>query len=242
MSKLFWLHIRKAGGTSIIDMLGDAYRRVDRNNYPTCFIASEREEWNDILNNWRIPLGEYTFRRALFARTFLYKEEWRNMTSFAASREPVSRCVSMFHYLLWRRSSLFQRFVQTLHVLRWHHRLTLTDRDAFDQFLHLLEIRFSDENDTIFKPVDLHFTTHTARMFNDITDDAGQCMLSHVFRLECIEKGVSELMRGLERAPLPISRLNQTRHSQYTPTRSQRRKIEALFARDFDVYENAIAL
>jgi len=238
MSDLFWLHIRKSGGTSIAAMMGEAYRRVDRNNFPTCFIASERAEWNDILNNWRIPLGKYTFRRAFFAKTYLYKDDWEGMTRFAAAREPVSRCVSMFHYLLWRRSSLFERFVKMLRVLRWHHRLTLTDRDAFDLFLDLLEIRFSAENNSIFKPVDLHFTTHTARMFDDIADDSGVILLSDVFRLESVEAGVARLLGRPCAQASP--RLNETDDARYVPNRDQKLKIENLFAQDFDVYENAI--
>ena len=92
----FWLHIKKAGGTSIRSMLQPHYREVDRTQRPPCFIQSSPVEYNDILNNYRVVLGDYQFRRALFAKTYLYPDHWDRILSFAFVREPTSRAVSMF--------------------------------------------------------------------------------------------------------------------------------------------------
>ena len=79
------------------------YKEVDRVQKPKIFVQSNFSEYNDILNNYRIPLGEYTFKRALFAKKYLYKENWDKLFSFAFSREPIDRCISMFYYLFWQK-------------------------------------------------------------------------------------------------------------------------------------------
>ncbi len=67
----FWLHIKKSGGQTIRSLLKPYYREVDRDKKPKNFAQAEYGEYNDILNNYRFVLGEYQFKRCLFAKTFL---------------------------------------------------------------------------------------------------------------------------------------------------------------------------
>lgn len=69
-----WLHIKKCGGTSMREALIPYYKETNRKE-ALPFIALPKDEWNDALNNYRIPLGKYDFKRMLFAKRFLYSEE-----------------------------------------------------------------------------------------------------------------------------------------------------------------------
>ena len=111
MKKLFWLYIKKSGGQSTRKALKPHYIEVDRSK-PQSFIQAKEYEYNDILNNYRTPLGDYQFKRSLFAKNFLFKEEWDSIFSFAFSREPIDRCLSMFYYLFWKglKSRLYTSF------------------------------------------------------------------------------------------------------------------------------------
>ena len=98
--KIFWLHIRKSAGTSVQKMLHPHYIRVDEHHDPACFIQSEKENWNAILNNYQVPLGKYQLKRMLFSKKFLYSDEEFNETfKFAFSRNPYERSISQFFYL-----------------------------------------------------------------------------------------------------------------------------------------------
>ncbi|NNC23541.1 sulfotransferase family 2 domain-containing protein [Salinisphaera sp. USBA-960] len=99
----FWLHIKKSAGSRIRTLLQPHYVEVDRAQKPITFIQANPEQYNDILNNYRVVLGDHQFKRCLFAKKYLYPHNWDNIYSFAFSREPVDRCVSMFHYLYWRK-------------------------------------------------------------------------------------------------------------------------------------------
>src|SRR5436190_13038218 len=136
----FWLHIKKAGGTSIRSMLHPYYVEVaDRARRPPCFIQAPSAEHNDILNNYRTLLGPYQFRRALFAKTFLHPGHWDRILSFAFAREPMSRAISMFYYLYWGP------FTHRLWHMHRHGRAAFTVRQTFDLFLESLEeFRASD--------------------------------------------------------------------------------------------------
>lgn len=65
---LFWLHIKKSGGSAIRNALQPYYTLVDRIEKPANFIQSQPSQYNDILNNYRVVLGEYTHKRTLFAK------------------------------------------------------------------------------------------------------------------------------------------------------------------------------
>jgi hypothetical protein len=233
----FWLHIKKAGGTSIRSMLQPHYHEVDRTRHPPCFIESSRAEYNDILNNYRVVLGDYQFRRALFAKTYLYPDQWDRMLSFAFVREPTSRAVSMFHYLFW--GPLSHRLQQTY---RWR-RPSFTRAQSFELFLDCLE-EFR-AGDSIYYKGDLHFPTHTAAVWDDVSDEKGTVLLSRIYRLESLAPAVNQVLSdcGLPpyEAAMPIKNRVGVKAA-YQPTSAQRQRVEKLFPKDFDLYENAIAL
>ena len=236
-SPFFCLHIKKAGGTSIRSMLHPHYREVDRTGRPPCFIQSSPAEYNDILNNYRVVLGHYQFRRAQFARTYLYPGHWDQMLSFAFAREPISRAISMFYYLFWGW------FPNRLLNMRRFRRPSFTMAQTFDLFLDCLE-EFRAGNSSYYKG-DLHFPTHTAALWGDVTDEAGKVLLTRLYRLESLGPAVNQVLTDCGLPPYtaqPPVKNRAARKERYTPTPHQRQRVERLFAKDFDLYENAISL
>jgi len=239
--QLFWLHIKKSAGISTRNYLQPHYVRVDRIRKPKCFIQSPPEEHNDILNNYRIILGDYQFKRCQFAKKYLYPDTWDEIFSFAFSREPVDRCISMFYYLYWKDQSLVNRLKST--VLRYidTRKLHYSTSYAFDHFLDLaLQAR---ESDSIFIPIDNHFTTHTAPMWDDVTDEDGRILLTKIYRLEHLIEGVNQAFEacGLDKRIEPDEKkFNQSSiKRRYEPSPQQLKKIERIYAHDFDLYETA---
>jgi hypothetical protein len=106
----FWLHIKKSAGSSIRKTLQPHYVEVERSNTPVNFIQSHPNQYNDILNNYRVVLGDYQFKRALFAKKYLFDNHtWSKTFSFAFSREPIDRCLSMFYYLYYTKNNFFKK-------------------------------------------------------------------------------------------------------------------------------------
>lgn len=243
--RLFWLHVKKSGGTSTRAMFGPAYLEVERTGFPCGFLGRPRAEWNDILNNFRVPLGVHQFRRSLFARDYLYPE-WDDLVRLAFVREPVSRCVSMFHYM-YRNGSGWGGWARSVwRGWRAERVIALGESSAFDAFLDLLDQRFAEPMTTVARPRDLHFTTHTARMWDDVTDGDGTILINRIWRLEDARHGI---LAALDEAGLDASHLERNGEARlnardagrsYSPSPSQRRRIEALYARDFGLYENAL--
>ncbi|MAT94502.1 MAG: hypothetical protein CME59_18155 [Halioglobus sp.] len=238
---LFWLHIKKSAGVTTRSLLQPHYTEVDRSGWPRNFLQSDPVEYNDILNNYRVVLGELQFRRALFARRYLYPDSWDKLYSFAFSREPVDRCLSMFYYLFPRRTgilgslaTLYRGYVDT-------RKLMFSTSYAFDVFLDFAQRARSSES--VYRPLGLHFTTHTAPMWEDVTDLDGSLLLKQVFRLEHLVEGINTafeccgINQRVERPGQPLN-INRRRGS-YTPNPAQRGKIERIYSRDFDLYENA---
>ena len=235
----FWLHIKKSAGTSTRKLLQPYYREVDRIKKPPNFIQSHPSEYNDILNNYRVVLGEYQFRRCLFAKQFLYKGQWDNIVSFAFLREPVDRCLSMFSYMFWpnRGKGNLRRLLATF----VYKRKVYTASRAFDEFLdRVLEAR---ESDSIYKPLGLVFSTHTAPVWEDVTDLEGKLLLKKIFRLEHLIDGINEVYeecRIEDRIKANEIRLNQSRgRLLLAPSKQQLRRIEGIYAQDFELYEGA---
>ena len=239
---LFWLHIKKSAGISTRKMLQPLYKEVDRTDRPACFIQSAPEDHNDILNNYRVVLGDYQFRRCLFASKFLYGGNFHRLLRVAFSRNPVDRCVSQFFYLwhkppaspriaLRRRLGLARRFVFRDPV----------DYD-FDRFLTAIEAcRASPSN---HRPHGLQFQTHTAAMWDDVVDESGNLLLDLVFRLEDLGAGVNEVRTRLGHEPLradQTAHVNKSAKVDFVPSPAQKRRIEALFGKDFDIYEGIAA-
>jgi hypothetical protein len=111
---------------------------------------------------------------------------------------------------------------------------------AFDLFLDLVEqARISP---SIYKPVDNHFTTHTASMWNDVTDFEGNVLLKKIYKLEDLVEGLNEVFEicGIEkRIEKNIIKVNQNQNRiGFHPTKSQKLKVEMLFENDFDLFES----
>ncbi len=134
--QLFWLHIKKSAGITTRSLLQPYYIEVDRTKKPKTFIQATPEEYNDILNNFRVVLGEYQFKRCLFAKRYLYPETWGDMFSFAFSREPTDRCVSMFYYLFANDLGLVMNMARSIKRSIKNKKLILYNTNyAFDLFL-----------------------------------------------------------------------------------------------------------
>ncbi|GAB4170265.1 MAG: hypothetical protein Kow00100_10920 [Geothermobacteraceae bacterium] len=241
MKQFFWLHIKKAGGLSTRKLLSPHYKEVDRVKKPKNFIQSDRDEYNDILNNYRVVLGEYQFKRCLFAKKYLYPNEWDNIYSFAFSREPIDRCISMFFYLFWGGAGFMSSIKRFIDVFYSHKRAVLSTSSAFDLFLDLVcEARESESN---YSPLGLHFSTHTADVWDDITDFDGNILLSRIYRLDSLVEGINhvfemcDIQNRIDKCDVYINK-NKSR-TIFIPSRSQVKKIEDLFSKDFDIYENA---
>ena len=175
-------------------------------------------------------LGNYQFKRCLFAKKYLYPNQWDDIFSIAFSREPVDRCVSMFYYLFWKDRGYIGNLKRLLKKFRNNRKLIFNTSYAFDVFLdYAHEARLSD---SIYHPFGQHFTTHTAPMWDDITDFDGNVLLKAVFRLENLNEGINRAFEncGIEK------RLDQSkkvlhknkRRKKYSPTQAQIKKIEEI--------------
>jgi hypothetical protein len=239
--QLFWLHIKKSGGMTARSLLRPHYVEVDREKKPKTFIQASPEEYNDILNNYRVVLGDYQFRRCLFAKTYLYPRIWDDLFSFAFSREPIDRCVSMFYYLFWKDRRYLINATRSITKLANSRKLMYNTSYAFSVFLnYVYEAR---ESDSIYTPLGIHFTTHTAPMWDDVTDFSGCVLLREVYRLENMVEGINRAfeMCGIQnRVDKGAGILNGNKaRRMYTPNRTQIAKIQEIYLHDFDIYENA---
>ncbi|MBI96690.1 hypothetical protein CL656_06065 [bacterium] len=235
MKSLFWLHIKKSAGQSTRKALKPYYVEVDRMKKPKNFIQSNYSEYNDILNNYRVPLGDYQFKRALFAKKYLYKKDWDSIFSFAFSREPTDRCISMFYYLFWRKK-LKDRIYSSIKSKR----IFLSDSYAFDYFLELISKR-SVNNTSNYSPVGLHFTTHTNPMWDDVTDESGNILLSKIFRLENFSEGITFALKHINANIINDQLINVNINpfkGSFNPSKQQIKKIETIYKEDFDIYES----
>ncbi len=237
IAPFFWLHVKKSAGGFVRRALGDHYINAPRVKQPVSFIQSPRGQWNDVLNNYRVPLGAYQFRRCQFAQRFLYPDDWDRLVKFAFARDPLDRALSMFFYLAKRRVD--QR--SFLDFLADQGRDVPGDASGqFSLFLGLVER--ARASDSIYRPVDNHFTTHTAPMAPDVTDDAGRLLLDHVIRTEDTSVGLQAILR---RCGLPDDLAQTAPHNvnkdraDLTPTPGQIRRIEQIYAADYELYETA---
>lgn len=233
----FWLHIKKNGGGTIRRLLTPEYVLAERSKRPVNFIQSDRALHNDILNNYRMPLGEYQFKRAQFAKSILFSDIWNDIPRFAFLRHPVERAVSAFHYLSKRRGTALS-FIQARKSQG--QRIASGLQDRFDLFLEL--IAESQASNTHSGPVNLHFAAHVNPVWNDISDCNGNNLLSHLYRLENMISGIEEIFQicEIDRQPNqspPIVNAFKG-EEKYQPTRKQIRAIEEIYSKDFDLFEN----
>lgn len=234
VKNFFWLHVKKSGGTSIRTILQPHYTLVDRAKKPVNFIQSKPSQYNDILNNYRVVLGEYQFKRTLFAKKFLFREEWPQIESFAFSREPTDRVLSMYF-------DLFKGKFFLKHSIK-SRKFLFSNSYKFDFFLDcVLEAR---ESSSIYTPIGLSFTTHTAPMFEDVTDNNGVILLKRIYRLENLQRGVNEVFKscGITKRQENIEvRKNKSKNRKSMPLSSlQIIKIRNIYEKDFELYENAM--
>lgn len=239
--QLFWLHIKKSAGITTRSLLQPYYVEVDRTNKPKNFIQAAPEEYNDILNNFRVVLGDYQFKRCLFAKKYLYPNQWDNMFSFAFSRNPTDRCISMFYYLFWKDSGHFRNTIRSLKRLINGKKLMINTSYAFDVFLdYVYAARLSD---SIYSPIGQYFTTHTAPMWDDITDHTGKVLLTQIYRLENLIEGINLAFEACgisKRLDGNDRKLNKNMgRKDYTPNKHQMQRIEKIYGKDFEIYETA---
>jgi len=239
--QFFWLHIKKSAGITIRSLLKPYYVEADRSLQPKSFIQASPEEYNDILNNYRVPLGEYQFRRSLFAIKFLYQDQWDRIYSFAFVRNPIDRCLSMFYSLYWQENNLRNKLKSIAVRSAKAGRILFSTSYAFDEFLEL--VQESQNSDSSFSPLGIRFSTHTAPMWEDITDLNGKILLKKVYRLDQLAAGINDAFEkcGLEkRIEGKINSLNKNKtRMDFSPGRSQVEKIRALYPHDFELYESS---
>lgn len=198
-------------------------KEILRPNYPasewkygTPFVALDKSQWNNNLNNHLVSLGEYEYKRMLFAKKFLYSEqEFDEMYKFAIVRNPYFRAVSCWKYL-------------TKHWTFTKPKLMMARR-SFPYFLDMLpevwETRF-----------DRHVSTHTAPMWQDITDEHGTMLLDDVFKLEDIHNGITTICENLGIEPHEMKKKNSSNIGNYDAYLTQRNlsKIENLYGEDIE--------
>ncbi|MEL6688973.1 MAG: sulfotransferase family 2 domain-containing protein [Pseudomonadota bacterium] len=222
--RLFWLHVKKSAGQSTHNVLAPLYREVDRSAQLANFIQSPVEDYNDLLNTYLMPLGPYQMRRTLFAKKFLYPNDFERYFKFAFVREPVDRCLSQFFYLLDKEPGLRPRLRGVSY--------------RFDLFLDT--VAAARASPSFRRPHSLHFQTHTAAMWDDVVDDDGHVLLDAIYRLEDFGPAIASVRErfGLSTDAPQRARRNTTDRKVFEPTKAQMAKIEALFPKDFDLYES----
>ena len=229
-SPFFWLHIKKSAGSSLRRLLQPHYHCVDRSVNPCCFVGVPKEYWNDTINNYRIPLGEFQFRRACFASKYLYGKDWGRMNSFAFVREPVSRALSMFRFL----QPEIRSYAISLRISK------CSASDLFDLFLTMLLLQ--RESSASSKPFGLRFSTHVNPVWNDIVDNDGNILLANLFRLDDLERGLAKVYSecGLTLPQGFFGFANKTSRSgaigTFVPSEAQRGQLLEYYRKDLILY------
>jgi hypothetical protein len=224
-----WLHIKKAAGQSVREALGDVYVQTDR-SLATPFVALPKAEWNDNLNNYRVPLGRYDYRRLLFARRFLFPDQFDEMFKFCVVRNPYSRALSSFLYDL--------RHGGAGHKRRRVRLARLFPRRMFRRYLEELPAVWD-------KTEPRHRALHSAPVIPDITDENGRFLTNFVAKLESIETDIVQICEALGVAHRPFPRIHSSRSkinkNDFYDTRN-RRIVERLYAEDIDRLEYSFPL
>ena len=236
-NKFVWIHIKKCGGQSTRLLLEPQYSQVDRSSKPPSFKQERKKHWNDILNNYRTLIGGFQFKRALYAKKFLWPKLWKKILSFTIVRDPIKRCISMFHYMFTGRSELSICDILKKTVRRKSNLYSY--RYRFDYFLEQIKVSFL--TDDIYEPLSLHFNTHVNTVHRDVTDNNGSIIVDRVYLLEDLFEAIRQIKEdlGYEMKQKGRVHLNETKNGKYVPTREQKRKIRNIYQRDFEIYENA---
>ena len=240
----FWLHFRKSAGTSVKSILDSNWNELDGSNVhrfvkknPPSLLQVEPKFWNSLINIPNVNLGNHSFKRSLFARDFLYKDNWENMFSFAFSLEPTDIAVSMFYYLMF--SKKLKISILTSELLK-NKKLYISTSSKFDLFLDWVE-KVHQEGDLFV--MDRIFHTHTAPMHGDITDNDNNIILKKVYRLENFNSAFIDIANKYN-LNLNYSNINKmknlnVRRKNFSHNHNQMARIKEIYSLDFDVYENA---
>lgn len=210
----FWLHLKKCAGNSFRKSFTPPYVQTDRVKNPKPFIAVPKEEWNDVLNNFRVPLGEYDNKRMLFAKKFLYSEdEFNNMYKFTIVRNPYDRIVSVWKYVFRKR--------------QWQPKRILM-KHSFSYFISQLPTIMQ-------KKYDRFLVTHAAPIWPDITDENGVLLMDEILKLENLGKDIEVLNQKIGTNIKHLSRENVNRqNNSYRKyyTEKTKKKVEELYGDD----------
>ncbi len=191
----FWLHIKKAAGMSFRKAFTPPYVETDRSDAGTLpFIALPKEAYNDALNNFRIPLGAYDYKRTLFAEKFLYQpNEFEQMYKFCIVRNPYRRIFSAWRYLMHYEIEVLGHHAGNARYEKM--------RKDFTYFLQCMpEFRETKLN--------RHLATHTAPIWGDISDERDKLLLDDFYPVETLDQRSSELCEKLDISPRNFSKEN----------------------------------
>lgn len=238
MKNFLYLHIRKSGGTTVKNLLKPYYVETNR-NFPKNFIQASTNEYNDVLNNHVVVLGEYHNKRMLFAKNFLFKEDWNELYKFTFVREPIERCNSMFFYLVRKNKPAFIKLLRKFKIKFDGKKFENNLQYAFSTFLNNVEA--SRNSGTIHKPFDIHFLTHTAKAFDDITDLDGQILVNDIFDIKNLNNDLKIIFNklGILNYKIPQkAHLNKSNKEKFKLKQYHYEKIMELYKEDFEIYES----
>jgi hypothetical protein len=217
----FWLHIKKCGGESFRATFTPPYIQSDRIKNPKPFIAEPKEKWNDVLNNYRIPLGEYDYKRMLFAKKFLYtEEEFQELFKFVIVRNPYDRAISCWKYVLQGKSS-------------YTHPKLLRMKYSFRYFLESLPEIWEEKKYR-------HMATHTAPIWGDIADENNNSLVNLIIKLENISEDITILNNAIGTSITKYKKTNDNKNREKITYKKQYSSKTRLLVED--LYRNDIEL
>lgn len=224
-SSFFWLHLKKCGGTSFRKSFSPPYVIIDR-TILTPLIALKKEEYNDAINNFALPLGSYDNKRMLFVKKYLYDElEFNLMYKFTIVRNPYDRAVSAWKYL-HRNDHIFSRksiFNPKSILLKY----------SFESFLENLPNIFQQKGTR-------HYYTHTLPMLPDLTDNSGNLLIDEYFKIEEINEAIPILNERLKVNIAQFSHLKDNRKDKdYKKFYSPKTKslVEKIYGEDIEFFK-----
>ena len=230
--KFFWLHIPKCGGQSMRRALKGIYVNTKRKK-PAHFNDLPKEQWNDALNNYRVGLGKYDYKRMLYAKKFLYtKKEFDSMFKFTIVRNPYSRAFSNWKYHCSYPTLLLNRKYQSPIPSWWFLMQYINKKKSFEMFLAAVKKNLETKKN-------YHMATHTAPMLPDITDEKGKLLVDFVGRLENIGDDFAFIAKKIGIGKKKFPKVNVTkRRGGYEDyyTEKSRKIVEDIYKEDIKFF------